>query len=160
LIRWEVPVNDILAFSLLVIFQTQVMKYLILSLIAFSLFQCSPKLAPDASWGYQRWVLVEMKGVPVQQSGGRRDAFLNFNISEKRFSGNGGCNQVNGTYTVNSNDIQFVDVISTKMACEDIEFENTFLTTLASVNRYEVRGNDLLLKRKRETVLVLRSRAN
>ena len=38
------------------------------------------------------------------------------------------------------------------------EFENTFLSILSGIDRYEVNGNDLLLKRKRETMLVLRPR--
>ena len=134
------------------------MKYLFILIIAVTGFACSPKLSPDAAWGRQRWVLVEMKGVPVQQSGGRRDAFINFEVDQKRFRGNGGCNQVNGNYSVDKNDIQFSEVISTKMSCDDIDFENTFLSVLGSINRYEVKGNDLLLKRKRETLLVLRAK--
>ena len=134
------------------------MKYLFILIIAVISFQCSPKLSPDAGWGRGRWVLVEMKGVPVQQSGGRRDAFINFEVDQKKFRGNGGCNQISGNYSVEKNTIQFRDVISTKMACEDISFENTFLSALADVNRYEVKGDDLLLKRKRETLLVLRAK--
>jgi heat shock protein HslJ len=99
-----------------------------------------------------------MKGVPVQQSGGRKDAFINFEVDQKKFRGNGGCNQVNGTYTVDKNTIKFSDVISTKMSCNDLDFENSFLSTLAAVNRYEVKGDDLLLKRKREVLLVLRAK--
>ena len=134
------------------------MKYSFFLIIAVTGFACSPKLSPDAGWGRQRWVLVEMKGVPVQQSGGRRDAFINFEVDQNRFRGNGGCNQVNGNYSVDKNDIHFSEVTSTKMSCEDIEFENTFLSVLGSINRYEVKGNDLLLKRKRETILVLRAK--
>ena len=134
------------------------MKYLFILIIAVTGIACSPKLSPDATWGRQRWVLVEMKGVPVQQSGGRRDAFINFEVDQKRFRGNGGCNQVNGNYSVNKNEIHFSEVVSTKMSCEDIEFENTFLSVLGGINRYEVKGNDLLLKRKRETLLVLRAK--
>lgn len=132
------------------------MKYLLLLFIAISTVKCTPKLSPDAGWGHQNWVVVEMKGVPVQQSGGRRDAHIVFEVPEKRFTGNGGCNQINGNYTLDKNEIRFTDVISTKMSCADIEFENTFLSTLSSIDRYEVRGNDLLLKNKRETSLVLR----
>jgi len=131
------------------------MKYLFLFLVGFIAFNCSPRLSPDAGWGNQRWVLTEMKGVPVQQSGGRRDAFIRFDVNEKRFSGNGGCNQINGNYTVDKNDIRFTEVIATKMSCTDIAFENTFLSVLNGVDRYEVDGNNLRLKKKRETVLVL-----
>jgi len=135
------------------------MKCLLIFFIAIVTFECSPKLSPDAGWGRQNWVVVEMKGVPVQQSGGRRDAHIVFEVAEKRFTGNGGCNQINGNYTLNKNEIKFTDVIATKMACNDIEFENTFLSTLSSIDRYEVNGNDLLLKKRRETVLVLRPKS-
>lgn len=132
------------------------MKYSFILFIAMIAFQCTPKLSPDAGWARQNWVVVEMKGVPVQQSGGRRDAHIVFEVAEKRFTGNGGCNQINGNYTLDKNEIKFTDVIATKMACNDIEFENAFLATLTSIDRYEVNGNDLILKKKRETLLVLR----
>ena len=134
------------------------MKYLFILIITVISLHCSPKLAPDTGWGRGRWVLVEMKGVPVQQSGGRRDAYINFEVDQKLFRGNGGCNEINGTYTVDQNSIQFRDVVSTKMSCNDIEFENTFLNVLANINRYELKGNDLLLKSKREVLLILRAK--
>ena len=132
------------------------MKHIFILFIVVIAFDCSPKLSPDAGWGHQEWVIVEMKGVPVQQSGGRRDAHITFDVSTKRFSGNGGCNQINGNYTVDKKDIRFTEVLSTKMSCNDIEFENTFLSTLSSIDRYELSGNDLLLKKNKETRLVLR----
>ena len=133
------------------------MKY-IFPLVLVILISCSPKLSPDTGWARQRWVVVEMKGVPVQQSGGRRDAYINFETNEKRFTGNGGCNQINGTYTVNKSSIDFGEVMSTKMSCEDIEFENTFISILGIVDHFEAIGGDLLLKKKKETLLVLRSK--
>lgn len=132
------------------------MKYLFVLVIAVLAFNCSPKLSPDAGWGNQQWVVVEMKKVPVQQSGGRRDAHLTFDVNAKKFSGNGGCNQVNGNYTIDKNEIRFTEVLSTKMSCNDIEFENAFLSTLGTVDHYEINGSDLLLKKKKETVLVFR----
>ena len=134
------------------------MKNLFIVSLVVVCLSCSPRLAPDAGWGRQRWVVTEMKGVPVQLSGGRRDAFINFEINEKRFTGNAGCNQINGSYTLDKKDIHFDKVISTKMSCEDIAFENTFLDLLSRVDRYEQKGNDMLLKRKREVLLVLSSR--
>lgn len=134
-----------------------IMRHLFILFIAVIAFNCTPRLSPDAGWGNQRWVVAEMKGVPVQQSGSRKDAFIRFEIADKRFTGNGGCNQINGNYNLDKNEIRFTEVISTKMSCNDIEFENTFLNILNSVDRYEVSGNDLLLKRKREVVLVLKT---
>ena len=132
------------------------MKYLFVLFIAVIGFHCSPKLSPDAGWGHQQWVVVEMRKVPVQQSGGRRDAHITFDAATKKFSGNGGCNQINGNYSVDKSEITFTEVLSTKMSCNDIEFENTFLSTLATIDRYEIRGTDLVLKKKKETMLVLR----
>lgn len=131
------------------------MKYLLLFFVAFMGITCSPRLSPDAAWGNQRWVLSEMKGVPVQQSGGRRDAFIRFDVIEKKFTGNGGCNQINGNYTIDKSEIKFTEVTATKMSCSDIAFENTFLSTLNTVNRYVMEGNLMRLKNKTETVIVL-----
>lgn len=134
------------------------MKYLFILFFAFVVANCSPKLSPDAGWERQQWVVVEMKGVPVQQSGGRRDAHIVFEVADKRFTGNGGCNQVNGNYNLDKNEIHFTDIISTKMSCDDISFENAFLSELGRVDRYEMSDNELRLKRRQETLLVLRSR--
>ncbi len=131
--------------------------YSILALI-FILPGCNKKLSPDAGWGNQRWFLVEMKGVPVQQSGSRKDAYINFQVAEKRFNGNAGCNQMSGIYTVDKSVIHFDKLISTKMSCADIEFENVFLTTLAGIDKFEQRGNDLLLKNNKDIMLILRPR--
>ncbi len=120
---------------------------------------CSPKLAPDSNWGYQRWVLIELKEVPVQQSGGARDAFVEFFPTDKRFSGNGGCNRINGTYTLEKrSNIKFSEVTSTKMSCPDIAFENTFLAALSEVNRFEILDNNMLLKDDNKVLLILQRR--
>ena len=130
------------------------MKYLFtLTVLVVASASCTHKLSPDANWSGRRWILTEMKGVPVQLSGGRRDAYINFDAGEKRFTGNGGCNQISGTYSLDKKNIRFGEVISTKMSCPDIEFENTFLSTLHSIDHYEQRGNDLLLKKKKEVLL-------
>lgn len=134
------------------------MKYLFVVVVAISMANCSPKLAPDAGWGRQQWTVVELKGVPVQQSGGRRDAHMVFDVADKKFRGNGGCNQISGNYTLDKKEIHFTEVVATKMSCEDIEFENTFLNELNRVDRYEINGDEIRLKRRQETLIVLRSR--
>ena len=134
------------------------MRTLLIAGFVLALTNCSPKLAPDASWGRQQWTVTEMKGVPVQQSGGRRDAHIVFEIADKRFRGNGGCNQINGNYSLDKREIHFTDVVATKMSCDDIQFENAFLNELGRVDRYEMNGDELRLKRRQETLLVLRSK--
>lgn len=129
------------------------MKYLFTLIVVVASFGCTHKLSPDANWSGRRWVLTEMKGVPVQLSGGRRDAYINFDPGAKTFSGNGGCNQINGGYSLDKKEIHFGEVMSTKMSCDDIQFENTFLSILNTIDHYEQRGDDLLLKKKKEVLL-------
>ena len=134
------------------------MKFLFVIAFSVILANCSPKLSPDAGWGRQQWTVVEMKGVPVQQSGGRRDAHIVFEVADRKFRGNGGCNQISGNYSLDKKEIHFTEVIATKMSCDDIEFENVFLNELSRVDRYEVNGDEMRLKRRQETLVVLRSK--
>ena len=134
------------------------MKQVFIVAVVFVAISCSPRMSPDAGWARQRWVLTEMKRVPVQLSGGRRDAYLRFNPIEKTFSGNGGCNEISGGYSLDKKTIRFTEVVATKMSCADMAFEDAFLSTLSRVDRYEQRGGDLLLKKKREVLLRLTSR--
>ncbi|MBC7948220.1 MAG: META domain-containing protein [Chitinophagaceae bacterium] len=135
------------------------MKHIILCALVISFFSCSPKLAPDSDWGRQRWVLVDLKGVPVQLSGSNRDAFVEFSTSDKRVSGNGGCNRFNGTYVIEKKgSIKFNEVVSTKMSCPDIAFETAFLEALNAVDRYDTEENSLFLKDGNKVMMILKSR--
>lgn len=137
------------------------MKKLIFSLlVGFTfLFSCTPKLSPDSYWGSQRWVLTEMKEVPVQQSGTRRDAYLEFIPADKKMAGNAGCNRISGGYLLEKKDrLKFQEVISTKMACQDMAFETTFLSLLNEVNRFEQQGSTLFLKDDRKVLLKFEER--
>ena len=129
-----------------------------LFLTSIVIYSCSPRLAADKYWSGRRYTLVEMKGLPVQLSGTRRDAYIDFTESEKRFSGNAGCNQMSGNYALDKRDISFTDVITTKMSCPDIEFETVFLDLLGKVNRYEMENDDIVLKDGRKELLRLRIR--
>ena len=120
---------------------------------------CSHKLSPDHYWVDHRWVVTEMKQVPVQLSGTNRDAYLEFSATEKRFTGNGGCNRISGNYLPDKkSSIHFSEVLSTKMSCPDIAFENTFLALLNKTNRYEITGTTMLLKDGNEVLLILERR--
>lgn len=121
------------------------------------LFACSPKLSPDNNWKDKRWILTELKGVPVQLSGTNRDAHLFFSPSDKRYTGSGGCNRINGSYEIDKrNKISFGDAAATRMTCPDISFENTFLSTLKEVNSYEMHDKTMVLKKGNEIVMKLK----
>jgi heat shock protein HslJ len=85
--------------------------------------------------------------------------YLEFSPSEKRFSGNGGCNRISGKYALeNKNRIQFAEVISTKMSCPDITFETAVLSALAEVNGFDKNGTALVLKKDGQIILKFEAR--
>lgn len=132
------------------------MKYFLPLLGLVFLAACSNKLAPDYEWKNRQWILVEMKGVPVQLSGSSRDAHIEFQPGEKRYTGTGGCNRINGSYTIDKkNRIRFGDPSVTKIFCTDSNFEATFLQTLKTVDHYTEAGFIMLLKKGDEVVLKL-----
>jgi putative lipoprotein len=62
--------------------------------------------------------------------------------------GSGGCNSFGGTYTVDEDAIDFSELASTMMACEDdalMDQEAWFFETLATVERYNIAAGDLIL---------------
>jgi copper homeostasis protein (lipoprotein) len=125
-----------------------------ITITAMTGISCSNKLSPDQGWGNQRWILTELKGAPVQLSGTRRDAYIEFSPADKRFSGNAGCNRISGNYILEKkNRIDLGEIISTKMSCDDIAFETSFLSTLNNVNRFESKDNILVLKNGRDILL-------
>jgi heat shock protein HslJ len=124
-------------------------------MLVITAVSCSPKLSADNYWSDKKWVLTELKGVPVQLSGSRRDAYIEFMPSERKFSGNGGCNRMNGNYTLDKSKINFGEVASTKMSCDDIAFETAFMETLSKVDHYEVSNNQMLLKDGTKVIMIL-----
>ena len=65
--------------------------------------------------------------------------FLAFDVAGKRVHGNAGCNVVNGGFSQeegNPNSIQFTQMISTMMACPDMETERKVLDALGNVRSF------------------------
>ncbi len=136
------------------------MKKLFFPAIAMSiLVSCSPKMSPDNGWSGSKWVVIQLNGNPVQTSGSDRDAHIQFMPDQKRYSGTSGCNRMTGSYEIdNKRKIKFGDAAITKMACEDMAFENSFLSALKSVDNYVSEENTLLLKSGERVVLKLNKR--
>ncbi|MDN3657177.1 META domain-containing protein [Ferruginibacter paludis] len=132
------------------------MKVCLLFAVAVLLFSCSPKLAPDNNWAIGRWVLTELKEVPVQITGNpSKNAHLIFEPAGKKYRGFGGCNDINGTYIISSGKIKFVAQSGKLAGCPDVPFETTFLSALNDVDKYSVTGNVMILKKGRTTLIKL-----
>ncbi len=74
------------------------------------------------------------------------NAFIRFDEAKKQAGGNGSCNTFGGSVSVRDNRIHFGSLFSTKMYCESVQgIEHDFLAALATVTRYEIKGNCLLM---------------
>ncbi|HEV8287319.1 MAG TPA: META domain-containing protein [Chitinophagaceae bacterium] len=63
------------------------------------------------------------------------------------FAGKGGCNNMSGKFSVKGSSVKFNSIISTKMACNNIDKENTFFNLLENrVSEYTYNGDQLLLR--------------
>jgi len=100
----------------------------------------------------KRWELTEINGKGVYSS----KAFLEFEASQNRFSGNAGCNRMFGAVDINGKNIDFGNIGATKMFCSDkgvMKLEADFTRALERVTRFEKNGNNLSLYARNRLIL-------
>lgn len=90
------------------------------------------------------WKLVELGGKPIK-AGGRREPHLRLNPEGKAAQGSGGCNTFRGDYQLDGESLRLTRLISTRMACPDLEVEGTFLKALEAATSYKLAGEKLEL---------------
>ncbi len=99
------------------------------------------------------WKLIELNGKKIRQKG-KKDFFIQLNSKDGRFHGYAGCNSFSGTYAMpKSFEIAFSNIVSTRMACENMDLESALMKTLEEVDSYTIKGNILLLKKEKRTTL-------
>ncbi|MBS1621210.1 MAG: META domain-containing protein [Bacteroidetes bacterium] len=85
-----------------------------------------------------------------------RTTYILFDKVNKRVGGSGGCNRFNGTFSINGNHIQFSQMLSTKMYCEEVQqTEDHFFAALSNVNRLELQNKKLLMYQDKTLLLEL-----
>ena len=124
------------------------MKKVILILIFFIsilTLSCSSGNGSADSRIHDIWVVESINGVTYSRAEGQDlHPTLEIYLSEERFSGNTGCNNMNGSINVEGNKISFSDIVTTKMFCVDID-ETSFLTALGKANNYKIEKMRLYL---------------
>ena len=102
----------------------------------------------------KEWTLAELNGKPVVAG---KPPTLTF--EDGRVSAFGGVNRLSGTYTLEDHTVTFGSLVSTKMAGEPalMELENNFAKALATVDGYQISGNELTLTSKGTAVAIFRS---
>ena len=87
-----------------------------------------------------KWIISEAAGEAIPD-GMEKQPFIEYNIAEKRLHGNAGCNLINGAFQVddeNPSAISFPQVISTMMACPDMEVEGKVMKAINEVKSFDV----------------------
>lgn len=85
-------------------------------------------------------------------------AFIKFNQQQQSSGGNGSCNTFGSSFTLSGDKISFKDIFSTKMYCDGVQqTEDKFFQQLNKINRFEIKGNSLLLFRDNDPLLEFHS---
>ncbi|NJB85581.1 heat shock protein HslJ [Lewinella marina] len=92
----------------------------------------------------QRWELSELDGTPLPRA--KQNPYLTFFLTDQRVQGHAGCNSLSGNYRVESGELAFPPLVTTKMACPQLEVEKKFLEALHATTNHEVKDGQLILK--------------
>jgi heat shock protein HslJ len=106
--------------------------------------------------GNVRWELIELNSKRVTNS----KAYIEFNESEKRITGNAGCNRMFGSYELNDDVFKVSGVGSTRMAClqtDAMATEAAFLKALESATNLKKSGRNLTLYSGKARVMRFRT---
>lgn len=95
-----------------------------------------------------RWVLRELKGQSIQS---KSDLFIRFKDSTSA-EGFAGCNRFFGSYASKGDRLKIGPLASTKMACTELDLENSFLQVLEQTESYYTDSKYLYLQSKGKVI--------
>lgn len=78
-----------------------------------------------------------------------------FDLRNYTLTGNNGCNQYNGPFTLRNGVLGIGDMMATKMFCEGVK-EQLYMTTLKMANGYKFEGDKLVLTLDGEGLMAFR----
>jgi len=104
---------------------------------------------------YNTWILSTFGDESNMNSSINKNSYITLIEESNRFNGNGGCNRISGKVSIAENKIDFKNIMSTKMACENLKQETTFVNALERVTDFKIVGCELFLYEKGKKVLVL-----
>jgi heat shock protein HslJ len=95
----------------------------------------------------KHWKLVELRGVKVEYVNGQtREMYMTLKEGDNILVGHGGCNTFSGKFTIKAPvSISFREIISTEMACPNMNNEAAFLQVLQQTDNYSMNGDTLFL---------------
>ena len=104
------------------------------------------------------WKLIEINGKPVELNETfAREPYIKLREDSMQVIGHGGCNQLSGTYEIDREiqRIRFSQMVSTMMACINMEIEGQLKKVLEMTDNYSISddGRYLSLNRARMSPL-------
>lgn len=122
------------------------------SSIKYQLKEMVSKVASaDASDLMKEWTVLKLKGLDQIAS----SPTLVFYEKDNRLAGFAGCNNYFSTYQLSGKEIRFEKTGSTRKLCPDMSVEDSFLSLLAQVARYEIVKKELYLYDQNDEVLMI-----
>lgn len=107
-----------------------------LSLLGF--LGCKAPAVPSGT----AYNLTQLFGQAVPEGSG---ANIQFDTENMRYSGSTGCNNFNGTYTLDKKKLTLGEAATTRKMCPDMKQEERMLKMLAQVTGFSQKGTELKL---------------
>lgn len=103
------------------------------------------------------WVLESLEGKELERTLFTNDLpSLEINSSTQKIHGFSGCNRYTGSVFQERELLRFTQLLSTKMACNQLSFEDSFLNVLQQSTGYKIKNNRLFLTQSDQVVAVFR----
>ncbi len=90
------------------------------------------------------WGLDSLNGAKLTLALGK-EITLEFDKKNGKIRGQSGCNKYFGDYIKDQNKLNFSNIGSTKMSCDDMLAENDFLNALPKIDKYDIYDKVLTL---------------
>jgi len=92
-----------------------------------------------------KWELVELNGKAIEKTTSK-DYFINFDSKSGTFKAFVGCNRISGNYFMKASDkLGFSNIISTRMACQNMDVERGFFNNLQKTDNYMIEEDGKVL---------------
>ena len=99
------------------------------------------------------WKLIELNGKKVRQKGDKA-YFIKLNSNDGKFNGYAGCNTFSGNYVMPlPRALAFTNIVSTRMACPNMELETQVLAMFETVDNYRIKSDILYLRKTKMTTV-------
>lgn len=102
------------------------------------------------------WELRQIGATEINLKNKSTIPSLKFSANDQNLSGTDGCNRLVGSYQIKNQQIQFQNLVSTRMMCQDnMQQANQFNQALTKVAAYQVYGSSLRLLDRYGNVVLL-----